>query len=345
VLKRNSQCETRSRNLENSASSIRRSSYAQYYTQKTRKPTVLSYSSKRMTTSIAEAILQGAHKLRKAGVPEARREAGSLLTHVIARDRSFIISHAEDPLSAEELEKFGETLEWRAKGKPLQYITGHQEFFGLDFEVTPDVLIPRPETELLVEAALKLAPNSKAFICDVGTGSGCIVVTLLRELPRARGLAIDVSGAAIEVAKRNASRHSVSDRLEFLASDCFAEVNRKGALFDMVVSNPPYVSVGELESLQREVRDYEPHLALEAGADGLSIIRRLLVDAGVFLKTGGHFLFEIGFDQHATVEQLVDPTVWKLLDIYRDMQGIPRTVVLEKLNPGRPPAFPECHIG
>jgi release factor glutamine methyltransferase len=285
-----------------------------------------------MTTSIAAAILQGSHKLREAGVPEARREAGSLLAHVIKRDRTFIISHAEDPVPPEELDRFGESLDWRAKGKPLQYITGHQEFFGLDFEVTADVLIPRPETELLVEAAIELLPNPEAanLICDVGTGSGCIAVTLLHELPRARGMALDVSPAAIEVAKQNALRHSVSDRLEFLVSDCFAELDRKRPVFDLIVSNPPYVPLPQLEGLQREVRDYEPHVALAAGADGLSIIRRLLVDAVNYLKPGGHFLFEIGFDQREAVEQLIDKKAWKLMDIHDDLQGIPRTVALEK---------------
>ena len=286
-----------------------------------------------MPTSIAEAILQGAHDLRKAGVPEARREAGSLLAHVLGRDRTFILSQADDPISEEQLELFCRTLDWRAAGKPLQYITGHQEFFGLDFEVTRDVLIPRPETELLVEKALELvATESAPVICDVGTGSGCIAVTLLHELPYARGTAIDVSPEAIEVAKRNASRHSVSERLEFVVSDCFTGLNNEGPIFDLIVSNPPYVSVRELENLQREVRDYEPHLALEAGTDGLSIIRRLLVDAGAYLKSGGHFLFEIGFDQHHAIEQLVDPGLWKLLGIYSDLQGIPRTVALERLS-------------
>ena len=285
-----------------------------------------------MPNSIAEAILQGAHALRKAGVPEARREAGSLLAHVLGRDRTFILSHADDPISEEQLEMFRRTLDWRAAGKPLQYITGHQEFFGLDFEVTRDVLIPRPETELLVEKALELVSTESALvICDVGTGSGCIAITLLHELPHAHATAIDVSPEAIEVAKRNASRHSVSERLEFIVSDCFTGLNNEGPLFDLIVSNPPYVSVRELENLQREVRDYEPHLALEAGADGLSIICRLLVDAGAYLKSGGHFLFEIGFDQHQAIEQLVDPGLWKLLDIYSDLQGIPRTVALEKL--------------
>jgi release factor glutamine methyltransferase len=288
-----------------------------------------------MTTSIAKAILQGAHKLRQAGVPEPRREAGSLLAHVIERDHSFIITHADDPITPEQLDKFAEIVDWRAKGKPLQYITGHQEFFGLDFEVTADVLIPRPETELLVEAALKLAPTAEtaSLICDVGTGSGCIAVTLLHELPRARGVALDVSPAAIEVAKRNALRHSVSDRLEFLVSDCFAELDRKRPMFDLVVSNPPYVPVPQLGGLQREVRDYEPRAALAAGADGLAIIRRLLVDAVNYLKPGGHFLFEIGFDQREAVEQLIDTKVWKLLDIHADLQGIPRTVALELVEP------------
>jgi len=286
-------------------------------------------------TTIAEAILQGTNKLRKAGVAEARREAGSLLGHLIERDRTFIISHAEDAITSEHAEVFARLVEERAQGKPLQYITGRQEFFGLDFEVTPDVLIPRPETELLVETALKLLTNAEALICDVGTGSGCVAVTLLHERTNASGVAIDVSPAAIEVARRNAAKHNVSARLEFLVSDCFAEV-KPDALFDVIVSNPPYIPAGDLEGLQKEVRDHEPHLALEAGADGLSIVRRLLTDAGAFLKTGGHLLFEIGFDQSEAVQALtasmVDSGSWRLLDIYPDLQGIPRTVALEKLS-------------
>lgn len=285
-------------------------------------------------TTIAEAILQGTNKLRKAGVAEARREAGSLLGYLIERDRTFIISHAEDAITGDHAEVFARLVEERAKGKPLQYITGRQEFFGLDFEVTPDVLIPRPETELLVETALTLLTNSDALICDVGTGSGCVAVSLLHERQNARGVAIDISPAAIEVAKRNAATHKVSARLEFLFSDCFAEVKPE-TLFDVIVSNPPYIPAGDLKGLQREVRDHEPHLALDAGADGLSIIRRLLTDAGAFLKTGGYLLFEIGFDQSAAVQALIAPLIdrgsWKLLDIYPDLQGIPRTVALEKL--------------
>jgi release factor glutamine methyltransferase len=290
-----------------------------------------------MATSIAEAILQGAHNLRKAGVPEARREAGSLLAHVLGRDRSFILSHADDSISPKDEELFRDYLASRARGKPQQYITGHQEFFGLDFEVTPDVLIPRPETELLVETALKL-PSSKdtaALICDVGTGSGCIAIALLhelREFPETRAVAIEISPAAIAIAKRNASRHSVSERIDFVVSDCFAAVGQQNELvFDLIVSNPPYVADHAFAGLQREVRDFEPKFALTAGEDGLLIISRLLLEAPQFLKPGGHFVFEIGFDQGAAVEQLIDREVWKLLDVNKDLQGIPRIVVLEKI--------------
>ncbi|MDQ5844348.1 MAG: peptide chain release factor N(5)-glutamine methyltransferase [Acidobacteriota bacterium] len=285
-----------------------------------------------MSISIAEAVLQGANKLRKAGVPEARREAGSLLAFALDRDRSFILSHADDEISAEQLEVFREYVEQRGKRKPLQYITGRQEFYGLEFEVTPDVLIPRPETELLIDTTLKLVAQDRALvICDVGTGSGCIAVTLLHKLPLARGVAVDLSPAALEVAQRNAARHAVSDRVEFVLSDCFEALDALGS-FDLIVSNPPYVADGALDGLQREVRDFEPRMALEAGADGLSIIRRLVTGAEKFLKPGGHLLFEIGYDQHEAVDQLTERRVWKLLDIHQDLQGIPRTVALQKLD-------------
>jgi release factor glutamine methyltransferase len=286
-----------------------------------------------MSISIAEAVLLGANKLRKAGVPEARREAGSLLALALDRDRSFILSHADHEISPAQLEIFREYVEQRASRKPLQHITGRQEFYGLEFEVTPDVLIPRPETELLIDTTLKLVEQDRSiFICDVGTGSGCIAVTLLNRLPAARAVAVDVSPAALEVAQRNATRHAVSDRIEFVLSDCFEALDPHRGSFDLIVSNPPYVADGALDGLQREVRDFEPRMALEAGADGLSIIRRLVTDSEAFLKTGGYLLIEIGYDQHEAVDQLVDRRAWKLLDIHQDLQGIPRIVVLQKID-------------
>ena len=287
-----------------------------------------------MSTSIAETILQGAHRLRKAGVPEAQREAGSLLGYVLGRDRSFILTHAEEAIAEEQAERFRECLERRAQGEPLQYITANQEFFGLDFEVTKDVLIPRPETELLIETALKLlTPSADAFICDVGTGSGCIVITLMQQLKQTRAVAIDISPDALAVARRNAVRHSVADRIDFVLSDCFAALNSREPRpsFDLIVSNPPYVEEGAMAELQREVRDFEPRSALAAGAEGLDIIRRLLLEAPSFLKTGGYFLFEIGLNQAAAVRELLDPKIWKLMDIHKDLQGIPRTVALQRL--------------
>lgn len=289
-------------------------------------------SSASMANSIADAILQGAHTLRKAGVSEARREAGSLLAHVLERDRSFIISHAEDEISEAQTEKYREHVAWRARGKPLQYITGRQEFFGLEFEVTPDVLIPRPETELLIETALKLAPEATPLICDMGTGSGCIGITLAHQRKDAQIIAVDISEAALEVAKRNAARHGVSDRVKFVVSDCFEALEPPQQQFDMVVSNPPYVAESAMVGLQREVRDFEPKVALAAGTDGLSIIRRLITQSERFIRDGGHLLFEMGFDQRETVERLVNANAWRLLDIQQDLQGIPRTVALEKLS-------------
>ena len=284
-----------------------------------------------LSLSIAQAIVEAAQILRKAGVPEARREAASLLSYVTARDRAFLIAHAETQLSASEVRRFGQFVERRAKGEPLQYITHQQEFFSLDFEVTPDVLIPRPETELLVETALELIPATAeaAAFCDVGTGSGCIAIALLHERPRARGLGLDISTAALGVAERNASRHGVRDRLALVAADCFGAFDPARARFQLIVSNPPYIAADALAGLQREVREHEPRLALTPGGDGLGVIRRLVMDAPRFLLPGGHLLLEIGFDQHEAVARLIDRGRWRLLGMHKDLQGIPRVVALQ----------------
>ena len=282
-----------------------------------------------MKASISQALREAAEVLQNAGVPEARREAGSLLAFILAKDRTFLIAHAEDPVSEEMLLRFQESVERRAAGEPLQYITGVQDFFGREFRVTPDVLIPRPETELLVEAAIEVA-GSSPFVCDVGTGSGCIAVTLLCELGKARAVCLDKSRAALEIAKLNSRDHSVSDRAEFLVSDCLDALDPRDYQFDLVVSNPPYVSASALPGLQREVRDHEPLVALSPGADGLTIIRRLIKETPPFLKPGGHLLMEIGFDQGEAVGELVKETSWQLLEIRPDLQGIPRIVVLGK---------------
>jgi release factor glutamine methyltransferase len=280
--------------------------------------------------TIAEAIQEGAEILRTAGVPEARREAGSLLEFVLGKDRTFLISHSDESIDHNSLKSFRTSVERRAAGEPFQYIVGIQDFFGRQFCVTPEVLIPRPETELLVEAAIELAGGSDPFICDVGTGSGCIAITLLCEIVEARAVALDTSSGALEVAKLNALNLSVSDRIVFTLSDCFQSLSPNEYQFELIVSNPPYVSGSVLARLQREVKDHEPHLALSPGPDGLEIIRRLLLEAPPFLKTGGHMIMEIGFDQGEKVANLVDGSVWNLIEVRPDLQSIPRIVVLQK---------------
>lgn len=283
--------------------------------------------------TIAAALAGAAHELRAAAVAEPRMEAGSLLAHALGRDRTYIITHGEDALDEEAAVRYRRLVERRAAGEPFQYITGRQEFYGLEFEVTPDVLIPRPETELLVETALELLKDARApFVCDVGTGSGCVAVSILKQRADARGVGCDISVPALHVATRNAKRHGVFDRLWFCESDCFSfwgdgeDVTRPR--FHMVVSNPPYVAEQDVEGLQREVRDHEPRVALTPGGDGLSVVRRLVADSPRFLRPGGNLLIEIGFNQHEEVARLIDPRVWTLLDIHEDLQGIPRTVAL-----------------
>lgn len=284
-----------------------------------------------MNLNIAQAITEAARILQESGVPEARREAGSLLCYTLARQRAYLIAHADEMLTTDAITRFRDSVERRAAGEPLQYITGRQEFYGLDFEVTPDVLIPRPETELLVETALALLKEESApLICDVGTGSGCIAIAIAHERTDARAVALDISPRALSVAARNAARHNVRDRINPIVSDCFAALDSSTARFQMILSNPPYVAEDALAGLQREVREHEPRVALTPGRDGLRIIKRLLEDAPRFLLPAGYLLMEIGFDQHEALRQLIDPRIWTLLEIHQDLQGIPRTVALKK---------------
>jgi release factor glutamine methyltransferase len=284
-----------------------------------------------LSLNISQALVEVSQVLRKSGVPDPRREAASLLAMVTGRDRTFLIAHAEAELSPDEIDRLKDFVQRRASGEPMQYITGHQEFFKLDFEVEPGVLIPRPETEILVEKALQLIdPSSSVEICDVGTGSGCIVISILHERANVRGVGLDISPAALKIAGRNAARLGVAGKLELKESDCFSAL-QQGKRFGMLVSNPPYVAESAMESLQREVRDHEPIEALTSGPDGLNMIRRLLRQAPSYLEPGGHFLFEMGFDQSEAVRELVARSSWELVEILDDLQGIPRIANLRKL--------------
>jgi release factor glutamine methyltransferase len=288
---------------------------------------------------INAALNEAAARLRAAGVAtsDARPDARTLLSHTLARDYAFLIAHSDEEISPAALALFRARVARRATGEPVQYITGRQEFYGLDFEVTPAVLIPRPETELLVETALELLRETQTttpppLVCDVGAGSGCIPVALLHERRDARAVGLDISPAALEVAARNAARHAVSERLTLLVSDCFAALDASTPpQFTLITSNPPYIAARDIPHLQREVREHEPHVALTPGdADGLSIIRRLITDAPRFLAADGHLLLEIGYDQHEAVASIIDENVWTMLDTRKDLQGIPRTIVLRR---------------
>jgi release factor glutamine methyltransferase len=208
---------------------------------------------------------------------------------------------------------------------------GWQEFRGLEFEVTPAVLIPRPETELLVDTAVQRFSGGNPLLADVGTGSGCIAVATVVALPDAKVIATDLSEEALLVARRNASRHNVSQQIQFLSGDLLLPLHAIGLekTLDCVLSNPPYVAERDLPALQREVRDWEPNLALVGGATGLEIYRRLLPQALRFLKPGGTLIMEIGYNMQAEITSLFDPA-WTLEGIRDDFSGIPRIVVAQK---------------
>ena len=286
-------------------------------------------------TTITQALAEGSRRLERAGVDEARRTAGVLLAHRLNVDRTHLLTHPEQPMSEEDYESYLRMIERRAAGEPLQYVTGHQEFYKLDFLVTPAVLIPRPETEFLVERVLALVGDARLaspLIVDAGTGSGCIAVTLAVELPAARVIATDISGAALAVARQNAERHGVSSRVAFYEGDLLAPLAAFGVenQVDVLASNPPYVAVGQPGLVQREVRDYEPHAALFGGDDGLIFYRRLLAEGYDVVRPGGHLVCEIGYSQLDAITAMVAASRWQLADVTHDLQGIPRTLTMRR---------------
>ena len=285
-----------------------------------------------MPATIAETLKLASKQLREASVANDLLDAQTLLAEALGKDRTYLIVNFNEQLSDELLAGYQRLIARRASGEPLQYITGHQEFFGLEFEVTPAVLIPRPETELIVEEVIRLVDVhkiAKPVIVDVGTGSGCIAIALARELEDAKVTAVDISETALEIARRNAAKHELADRVRFVNSDllaAFPEIQ----FADFILSNPPYVAVHELPTLQREVRDWEPHTALTDNADGLSFYRRLLADAPARLKPGGYLICELGFGQSAAVSAMADSQMWSEVRLLDDLQSIPRTLVLRR---------------
>jgi release factor glutamine methyltransferase len=268
-------------------------------------------------------VQNGEARLRSSPHPErARRDAETLLLHLIQRDRAFLAANPLSELSAEGAVRYYALIERRLGGEPIQYITGETEFYGLPFHVDRNVLIPRPETEHLVEKVISLAANfEKPRIVDVGTGSGAIAIALAHKLPAAQLTAIDVSPTALTIARPNAKRNHVADRVRFLEGDLLAPV--AGELFDFVVSNPPYVAENDRASLSVEVRDHEPAIALFAGS-GLEIYRRLIPAAHAVLISGGFLALEIGYGQDSAIAALLADSNFEQIEFTADLQGIPR---------------------
>jgi release factor glutamine methyltransferase len=283
-------------------------------------------------------LREGLQTLLAHQVPSAQLAAELLLMHVLGRDRAYLHTHPEEDVPRPDLERYSQLIAERSTGKPTQYITGHQEFWGLDLEVTPDVLIPRPETEHLVERVLELArrrghvKDARLRIADVGTGSGCIALALASEFPRAILLGIDISRPALVVASRNAVRLRMPERVKFLESDLLTRLLQPdfAGTFDFVVSNPPYVGKNEVQMVQREVREHEPHLAWGGDLErGDEIYARLFPQALRVLKPGGYVVVEIGYNMRDRVLALLDDE-WEEVEVLPDLTGIPRVVSARK---------------
>jgi release factor glutamine methyltransferase len=285
--------------------------------------------------TLRHALDEAQKVLATGSHPErARRDTETLLLHVLRKNApdtnlAWLIAHDGEPLAPDAADVFCDLVERRLFGEPMQYILGEAEFYGLPFHVNRDVLIPRPETEHLVEKAIALAAEfARPRIIDVGTGSGAIAVALAHALPCAEVTATDISPAVLAVAKENAMRIGVADRVRFLEGDLLHAA--KGEPFDMVVSNPPYVPDSDRNTLDKEVRNYEPAQALFAGEDGLDIYRRLIPAAFGALAPGGFVVLEIGYGQQEVMRTLLEKQGFSGIEFIADLQGIPRVAVARR---------------
>lgn len=273
------------------------------------------------------ALRRAVRTLEANDVGSPRMNAETLAMFVLGVDRAYLYAHPERQLTGDEINRYNATITERASGKPSQYITGHQEFWGLDFIVTPAVLIPRPETEHLVETVLELAQrHSFRRIADVGTGSGCIAIALAKEFPQAEFTAVDLSRDALEIARANAARHQLERRITFLESDLLEKLPKQA--FDLVVSNPPYVGESERDKVQKQVRDFEPKMAVFSGTEGLDIYRRLIPQVQEALVPGGWVAMEMSFSVEERVRALL--AGWEDVRVTHDLQGIPRVIAARK---------------
>lgn len=280
--------------------------------------------------TVRRALAWAISMFSEHGVESPRLTAELLLAHVLGRERARIISRPDDILDREAEARFRQLARRRAAGEPLQYLTGEREFYGLAFAVGPAVLVPRPETEVLVEKALRWAgvcgTARPLRFADVGTGSGCIGVTFARQRPCDRGWLIELSWEALAIARSNAHRHGVESRLEFVCGDllsCFVP----RPVFDIILANPPYIPRAEIDALPATVRDYEPRVALDGGESGLAAYERLVPQAARCLADGGRVFLEVGAGRAAAVAAVLEAAELEVLEIAKDLQGIERCVI------------------
>lgn len=271
---------------------------------------------------------------QKAQLDSSRLDAEVLLAHVLNQpERIYLYVHFDQPLEQSELAAYKECIKRRVQHEPVAYITGHRDFMGLDFKVTRDTLIPRPDTEILVEAVLQRLPaaGENSTLADIGTGTGAICLSLLNYLPKLRAMAVDISPGALSVAQENSLSLGLTQRVEFLQGDLLAPLKAKGELLNAIVSNPPYIPKADIATLASDVKAYEPMGALDGGEDGLDFYRRLLAESGDLLKDGGFLAMEVGIHQAHQLEALAkDMSQWGKCEILRDLAGIERVVILWK---------------
>lgn len=284
---------------------------------------------------IRAALRDAMAQMRDADVPSHALAAELLLMHILGRDRAWLYAHPEAPLDPQSAQKYFDLVARRSAGTPTQYLTGRQEFWGLEFEVTPAVLIPRPETEHIIEVAIErlgeLRAQDPLRIADIGTGSGCIAVALAREFPRAEIVATDISDAALAVARRNAERHGVAGRIRFVDCNLLDALSNEAPGFDLIVSNPPYIARGDEAQLPREVREHEPPDALFSGPAGTEIYAPLIAQSAKLLRTGGFLVLEIGYGALDRVRPLFDESpLWADFRVTNDLAGIPRVISAER---------------
>ncbi|MBE6100367.1 MAG: peptide chain release factor N(5)-glutamine methyltransferase [Anaerovibrio sp.] len=266
----------------------------------------------------------------KAGLDTPRLDAEVLLCYVLQKERIHLYVHFDQPLSKDELAQFKGYIKERVLHKPVAYIVGHKDFMGLEFKVTEDTLIPRPDTEILVEAVISRLKTGgePGVIADIGTGTGAICLSLLNYLTSLKAVTVDISEKALAVAKENAQRLGLSDRIEFFHGDLLEPI--KDRQFTAIISNPPYIPEGDIDTLAADVKDYEPVSALAAGPDGLDCYRRLVAAAGALLVDGGFLAMEIGINQREELEKLAKESDWGQVEVVKDLAGIDRVVILWK---------------